>query len=111
MQSLTPDLHDRKILGARHHPQQEALELFLNGGTLHLTGIIAFLLTTFTEQNIILDIYTCPARQAPQNWLAEYPWLEDFTDDAYRFIFIVPSAGCIGTLVQKNSGGTEYADD
>ena len=97
MQSLTPDLHDRKILGARHHPQQETL--------------IAFLLTTFTEQNIILDIYTCPARQAPQNWLAEYPWLEDFTDDAYRFIFIVPSAGCIGTLVQKNSGGTEYADD
>lgn len=111
MQSLTPDLHDRKILGVRHRPQQETLELFLNGGTLRFTGIVSFLLTTFTEQNIILDIYTCPARQTPQNWLAEYPWLEDFLNDAYCFVFISPSAGCIGTLVQKNSGSAEYSDD
>lgn len=111
MNSFSPDLHDRKILGARHHPQQETLDIFLDGGTLRLSSVAAFLLETLTEQNIILDVYTCPSRQAPQSWLDEYPWLEDFTEDAYHFVLITPSAGCIGIIVQRTDGSIEYSAD
>lgn len=111
MNSFSPDLHDRKILGARHHLQQETLDIFLDGGTLHLTATVSFLLETLTEQNIILDVYTCPSRQAPQSWLDEYPWLEDFTEDAYHFVLITPSAGCIGIIVQRTDGSIEYSAD